>query len=383
MDRAIYLSFFVLSKFSMSDVRHYKQRNWFNKHRNVSNLILVLISTSLAFFLCEFALRLSGKKPGYLPRYRNFKPVNQLEVYQNFITDDEGVFKANSNYEWPEHIKINSDGFRSIEFKRYKTSRPKILFLGDSFTWGSSAKPITNCFVDIVSKRGYLTFNTGIGGTGPNQYAYIAEKYIPLLKPDIVAVMFYMGNDLNTSKPMLPYKNPWHATNAGWIKAYDESGNYMSAQEAYDYYLARYGGVHVKYTTNSLEGRIREVFMRSAVGSYFWISSERIKSKLTDRRAKNNVQIENQTKIYLSRIRKVSEEYNARFMLFLIPVHPGIRKKSNSVEDNLFIFEDFESFIPHFLIRSDYMDLPNDHFNNSGHRKYAEFILRTLESKPQ
>jgi len=56
--------------------------------------------------------------------------------------------------------------------------RTKILFLGDSFTWGASAKPITNCFVDIVTRRGYLTFNTGIPGTGLNQYVYIAEKYI-------------------------------------------------------------------------------------------------------------------------------------------------------------------------------------------------------------
>ena len=50
--------------------------------------------------------------------------------------------------------------------------------------------------MDIVSRQGYLTFNTGIPGTAPNQYAYLAEKYIPLLDPDIVAVMFFWGNEV-------------------------------------------------------------------------------------------------------------------------------------------------------------------------------------------
>jgi hypothetical protein len=62
----------------------------------------------------------------------------------------------------------------------------KNFFLGDSFTWGASAEPISKCFVDLVGNAGYLIFNTGIPGTKPNQYTYIAEKYIPILKPDFV-----------------------------------------------------------------------------------------------------------------------------------------------------------------------------------------------------
>jgi len=60
--------------------------------------------------------------------------------------------------------------------------------------------------------------------------------------------------------------------------------------------------------------------------------------------------------------------------------HPGVRNENNSIEHKLQILEGFNSFIPNFLNSHDYMDLPNDHLNNSGHQKYAEFILRSLES---
>lgn len=366
----------------MSEIQHNKEQNWFYEHRYLSNLILVLISSLLTFLVFEFGLRLSGKKPGYVPRYANFKLVNQLEVYQKFLTDREGVFKANPNYEWPEneYIQINSDGFRSMEFKRYETTRTKILFLGDSHTWGASAKPITNSFVDIVSRQGYLTFNTGIAGTGPNQYAYLAQKYVPLLKPDIVAVMFSMANDLGPANPMLAHKNPWHVTNAGWIRGFDENGNYMSPQDAYDYYLAEDNAAYVKDTSNSLRGAVQQIFMRSVIGTYTWVGLGLGKPRLTHFEKKGDVQVQN-TQEYLSRIKTVSEKYGARFMLFLIPAHPEIKNKSNSIEDNLHIFEDYDPFIPDFLTRYDYTDLPDRHLSNLGHRKYAEFIIRILESE--
>jgi hypothetical protein len=189
-------------------MKHIEQQNWFYQHPWLSNLTILLITTVLTFCAAEVALRLNGKIPGYVPRYSNraFKPVNQLKVHESFITDGEGVFKANPNYEWSEEYQINSDGFRGIEFKQYDTAGTKILFLGDSLTWGASANPITNCFVDIVRRCGYLTFNTGIPGTDPNQYAYLAEKYVPLLKPYIFAVMFYLGNDLTPPLQCYPIK---------------------------------------------------------------------------------------------------------------------------------------------------------------------------------
>jgi len=367
-----------------------------------------MITTFFALFVGELGLRLIGKIPGYVPRYSNraFRCVNQLEVHQSFFTDGEGVFKANPNYEWSSEYQINSDGFRSAEFKQYETTHTKILFLGDSFTWGGTAKPISNCFVDIVTRHGYVTFNTGIPGTGPSQYAYLAEKYVPFLKPDIVAVMFYMGNDLIFPLPMLPHKNLFHVTTAGWLYAFDENGNYMSPEDAYDYcfakYNAAYRAAYVKDTHKTFKTTIRGMLTKSVIGTYFWVWLSRVKWKLisfinqglttsafpnndsseqdNNSRGKDRSEMESCTKRSLERIKTISEKNGARFMLFLIPAHPEIRNKNNSIEDNLHIFEGFDPFISNFLTRHDYMDLPNDHLNNSGHQKYAEFILRSIES---
>ncbi len=398
----------------MPEMKHIEQQNWFYQHPRLSNLILFLASAFFTLFVAELSLRLIGKIPGYVPRYSNraFKCVSQLEIRQSFLTDDEGVFKANPNYEWSEEYQINLDGFRGIEFKPYDTAGTKILFLGDSLTWGASAKPITNCFVDKVTRRGYLTFNTGIPGTCSSQYAYLAEKYVPLLKPDIIIVMFYMGNDLKPPDPMLPYKNLYHITNAGWLYAFDQKGNYMSPQDAYDYYFAKYNAAYrAAYAEDSrrtMKTTIRRIFVKSVIGTYFWVWLSRVKWQLinslnqrfTDSKSnkdythdfpkKNNnhlgrdvTEVQKSVRRSLARIRTVSENNGARFMLFLIPAHPGLINENNSIENNLHIFEDFTPFIPDFLNRHDYENLPNDHLNNSGHRKYAEFILRSLETGSQ
>ena len=395
-------------------MHHNQQRSWPHKHPYLCNLILSAITIFLTLSVGEFSLRLIGKIPGYVPRYSNraFKCVEKLEIRQSFVTDQEGVFKANPNYEWSEEYKINRDGFRSIDFQEYDTTRTKMLFLGDSFTWGGSAKPITRCFVDIVTRRGYLTFNTGIPGICPNQYAYLAEKYVPLLKPDIVAVMFYMGNDLIFPRPMLPHKKLYHITNAGWLYAFDENGNYMSPQDAYDYYFAKYNAAYRaaygKDSRKTMKTRIRRIFVKSVIGTYAWVWLSRVKWQFinsfnqrftnstsnknycNDSPKKNNNHLgkdltEDQKWVRrsLARIRTVSENNGARFMLFLIPAHPELRKENHSIGNNLHIFEGFNPFVPSFLNRHDYMDLPNDHLNNSGHMKYAEFILRAVERRTQ
>ncbi len=395
-------------------MRRKKEQNWFCRNPYLSNLILLLVTTVFTLFVAELALRFSGKTPGYVPRYsdRAFRPVNQLEVNRSFLTDDEGVFKANPHYEWSEEYRINSDGFRSIDFKEYDSIRTKILFFGDSFTWGGSAKPITNSFVDIVTRKGYLTFNAGIPGTAPNQYAYIAEKYVPLLKPDIVAVIFYMGNDLKVPDPMLSYKNLYHITNAGWLYAFDKNGNYMVAQDAYNFWFAEYNAAYkaayAKNTHKTLKTKIRQIFVKSVIGTYFWVWLSRVKwqllnfihqsltnlspsdnysHNLTKEKSnyleKHSSEVQNSTKRSLAKIKTISEKNGATFMLFLIPAHPGLRNENNSIEDNLHIFEGFVPFIPDFLNRHDYRNLPNGHLNNSGHQKYAGFILRSVESGSQ
>jgi len=117
------------------EAHHDNQGNWVYQHPYLSNLIVLVVAALFTFSVGEIALRLLGKIPGYVPRYSTqaFTWVDKLEVQQRFFTDGEGVFRANPNSGWSEEYRINSDGFRSREFKQYEAKRSKILFVGDSF----------------------------------------------------------------------------------------------------------------------------------------------------------------------------------------------------------------------------------------------------------
>lgn len=81
----------------------------------------------------------------------------------------------------------------------------------------------------------------------------------------------------------------------------------------------------------------------------------------------------------LLRIKTASEKTGARFMMFVIPMHPRRQQPSNSIERHRDFFDEFDAYLPNFLEESDYMKLPNSHLNNSGHRKYADFIVKAIE----
>ncbi len=349
----------------------------------IANIFLLLLSTVLTLFAVETVLRLMGKKPGYVPRYSRFKFVQRLEVDSSFCTDSEGVFKANRYYRWTDEISINSDGFRSDEFTNPPpANKRKILFLGDSFAWGSSARPITKCFVDLIRQRGFVTFNTGIPGTDTNQYAYLAEKYATPLKPDIVAVMIYLGNDFIAPRPMLPFKNLYHVTNARFLYAFDDKGNYMTPQEAYQYYAAKSNAAAEAQNRedDSFKSTLRQLLMKTVTGTYLWVSGKVVKqSMFTGVENDTTKRLYDQARKSLRRIQAAANKVGARFMLFVIPVHPLKKNPFNSVQYHLDFLNEFNAYIPDFLEESDYMKLPNAHFNNSGHRKYADFILKALE----
>lgn len=59
----------------------------------------------------------------------------------------------------------------------------------------------------------------------------------------------------------------------------------------------------------------------------------------------------------------------------MIPVNPEIESPENSFEENRHVFDNLDPLIPPGLTSSDYAELPDDHFNNSGHEKFARFML--------
>ncbi|MFC1569582.1 hypothetical protein ACFL4L_05060 [bacterium] len=70
---------------------------------------MMIATLAVVFLLTEGILRLSGKQAGYAPLYKGFEQFDSLIVYPHFLTDGEGVFKANPEFTWEAHYHINKD----------------------------------------------------------------------------------------------------------------------------------------------------------------------------------------------------------------------------------------------------------------------------------
>jgi len=249
----------------------------------------------------------------------------QLEVRNLFYTDGDGIFRANPAYALQAGagdafgIDINSDGFRGNAFKLAETPRTKVLLIGDSFTWGAGANPITASFADCLQDAGYYIYNAGIPGTDPAQYARVARKYIPLLKPNVVVVCLYMGNDLRLyPHPVQPHRNLFYMTNFGMIRGYDDNGKYFeNAQEAFEYLrkkkCGQCSGVWDYFLYKTVAGKaIYGVLNRK---QYYEVDRKR----LWVRRS-------------LEEIQRASRTGGADFLVFLIPVKNRNEHQRNTIE---------------------------------------------------
>lgn len=359
----------------MSTVCNIPPIHSFHRHPWLTRLGLLVAGLALSLGLLETGLRLAGVKPQDVRRYRNYRPLQHITVEQSFFTDENGVFKANPRWKFgdPSFI-INSDGFRGTEFKKEASSRKTILFLGASHAWGASAKPITNSFVDIVSRHGYVAYNAGIPGTSPEQFAYLAEKYVPLLRPDFVAVIFSMETGFVGAKyrRMLPNKNLFYITTSGqWINAFDHQGHHFTFEEAVNRYNQR--------------ATPRRYLSYTVTGAFLFAGLSELKHRLgasAGLSRENNRSEERNPRPYLQRISSVCRSNNCRFLLFVMPVPKYLESPQTRVKDNMDILRDFSPFVPGFLNATDYPPHPDSHLNNSGHQKYADFIMHVLKRQP-
>lgn len=340
--------------------------------------MLVLIGCLLVL---EIALRALGQRPIYhagsreglqwksaCARARNAK---EIVVSPDFFTDERGVFRASAlgpeaRKSGRKGISINSSGFRGREFVFAKTDHAKVFFLGDSFTWGGVAIPIEECFVDRVERAGYWTYNGGMPGTDPQQYALLAEIHVPRLKPDVVAVCLYLGNDLkNYSLPLLPRRNLHYATSIGFLRGYDDRGRYFAdGRQAVDYFRKQKCGC----TENVLEDFLYKTVAGKAVYGLFHLRS-RIRP---DPQRKWVVEC-------LKRIERVCRDNGSRLLLFLIP-----NKNPKRNQRTLRLVRAFPGLSFHYppgFGPGDYRPDPDNHFNNEGHGKFAAFLLDVLKAE--
>ena len=115
-------------------------------------------------------------------------------------------FQANAQatlekQEYSVTIKTNSLGFRGPEPRAQKTGT-RILVIGDSWVVGqgvSEEQAFSRLLEKDLAKQGAdaETINAGVSAYGTRQERILLEELMPKIKPDVVLLAFYNGNDFS------------------------------------------------------------------------------------------------------------------------------------------------------------------------------------------
>ncbi len=131
-----------------------------------------ILSVAVPVLLFELGLRVAREKMDYLAPERVADPALGFRVAPYTGGHDE----------W---------GFRNLEVPESS----EVVALGDSNTWGVAARWDESWPSEFARKTGQRVYNLGMGGYGPVEYFHLLETKALSLKPDLVVVALYFGND--------------------------------------------------------------------------------------------------------------------------------------------------------------------------------------------
>ena len=138
------------------------------------NFLLAAICVVVLLVAAEFVLRI-----GYTPPARTLAP---------------NVKSRTTTSEYDVTIETNAKGFRDSGAHPFFGGR--VAVIGDSFVFGSGVVQ-GDVFTSRLSTsdRPFNVWNFGVPGTGPYNALYLWRDYVRQLRPQVVVVTVYAGND--------------------------------------------------------------------------------------------------------------------------------------------------------------------------------------------
>ncbi len=270
----------------------------------------------------------------------------------------------------------------------------KILFIGDSFTWGASAD-IDSSYVDVFEKEINKNFpsviwNTGIPATGTNHALFTTQKYLPLQKSNFVILGFCTVNDFSDN--LLPFDRLFFTDKGSCLNLYSYNENYQPVKTSVrDAFINATGS----YPMNELN-IFQKIKARSRMIPFLQEIKGSIAGKIENSKKKANEQagkVEDQeykvTREYLTRINDYVKSNNAELIVLLIPHKDDLTKPGQNYLRSVKIFNELS--IKHFEVikllgNNDYVENKWDgHWNNRGHgitgQALSKYLLEYIKGK--
>ena len=160
-------------------------------------------------------------------------PPGQEMWFSLTDSDTEENYNLNPSPHWAKYslsYKYNNQGFRSREFL-VQSDELILLTLGCSHTVGVGI-PVEDNWPEQLGKKyfpNHLVYNAGLGGASADTVARLAVNLIPIIKPDIVAVLWPSLYRFETyhhdeRKDNTRFNGPWSIDTDGY-KLYFEENN--------------------------------------------------------------------------------------------------------------------------------------------------------------
>jgi lysophospholipase L1-like esterase len=157
----------------------------------LGKLALLVASSTVALLLGELALRLVVNPGDFL-----------------FATMVEHPVLGH-------RIRPGTTGHDALGFRNPAVpERARVVAIGDSFTYGFGAARDDSWPQQLGRLLNEPVYNMALGGYGPLEYLYLAQHEASRLKPQLLIVAFYSGNDLIDAYHALQRKAYWQSWRA-------------------------------------------------------------------------------------------------------------------------------------------------------------------------
>lgn len=174
-----------------------------NKKKNiVTDLVIGLVISLFSLFLIIFMLEIGLRFMGYTTKH--LFPKEFISKDGDFHTLAPNVNSRHKLKEFDIKFQTNSFGLRDKEYPEKTQNDYRILALGDSFTmgWGVEQDQVFTEVLerDFVKEKPYAcnveVLNGGVYGYGTVEELLFLGKKGLKLKPDLVILTFFIGNDI-------------------------------------------------------------------------------------------------------------------------------------------------------------------------------------------
>jgi hypothetical protein len=155
------------------------------------NALIVLVTVGISLVIVEFALRAILR-----PRFDTIYQPDARVLYRQIPGSERLYDYGNVEIRY----KINSQGFRGGELAP-PGKFPRVVVYGDSFIEGDFSQTKETFAEQLrgrlsqIEGRSVEVVNAGVVGYGPDQELRRMEDELPVLKPNLVIVALYAGND--------------------------------------------------------------------------------------------------------------------------------------------------------------------------------------------